>query len=77
MAKGMNWWRSGRQTSMGRRGSVSLSDERERLGHDRAARWIDARLSGRARPRPPSIGNKRHSPQRPATAPSSAVPPWD
>jgi hypothetical protein len=64
MSKQMNWWRAGRHTAVRRSGSVSIIDEAEYLGRDRAAKWIEARLNPKPRP-----------PQRPATAPSSAVPP--
>ena len=61
----IDWRRSAYQTSIRHRGSISLSDERDRLDRDRAARWLNA---WNPKPRPP---------QRPATAPSSAIPPWD
>jgi hypothetical protein len=61
----INWWRSGRQTSMGRRGAINILGEAEYLGRDRAAKWIEARLSPKPR-----------RPQRPATVSSSCRPPW-
>jgi len=63
MAKGMNWRRCGYQVRARDRGSISLSDENDRLDNDRAARWLNARLKPRV--------------QRPATAPSSATAPWE
>jgi len=62
----INWQRSAYQMRVRHGGSVSLADEREYHRNDRAARWLNERQNPKPRP-----------PQRPATAPSSAIPPWE
>jgi hypothetical protein len=62
----IDWRRCAYQMRVRHGGAVRLADEREWLDRDRAARWLGARLSP-----------KRRAPQRPATAPSSAVAPWE
>jgi hypothetical protein len=48
----INWRRSGYQTRIRGQGSINLSDERDRLDNDRAARWLNKRLN--SKPRAPS-----------------------
>jgi hypothetical protein len=81
MSKGMNWRRCGYELRARRGGSISLADEREWLDRDRAARWLNRHSmrpneTGGARRR--FVGSARGSQVMvPATAPSSAIPPWE
>jgi hypothetical protein len=60
---GMNWRRSAYQISMRSRGSISLTDGRDRLKDDRAARWLNKRL-----------GDPKQRTPEPATVAPSSIP---
>jgi hypothetical protein len=44
----MNWRRCAYQMRVRHGGAISLADEREWLGRDRAARWLSRRQSRRS-----------------------------
>jgi len=44
---GMNWRRSHYQTRMRDHGAVSVADDKDRFGRDRAARWLERRKGNR------------------------------
>jgi antibiotic biosynthesis monooxygenase (ABM) superfamily enzyme len=70
MSGRMNWRRCNYDLHARRGGSISIADEAEFHRNDAAARWLDRHQNRR----PPRF---RQNVMVPATAASSAIPPWE